>query len=92
MPSRPPPFWQALVLLIVFVCAVVSLFAALVYLLTRGVELSGWPPAAHIAVFVLVSGLFAWLVKRLSDTVSGFSRNWFPEPGPEDESAPRNRQ
>jgi hypothetical protein len=33
----------------------------------------------YIAIFVGVSGIFAWLIKRLSDTVSGMSRYWFPE-------------
>ena len=42
-------------------------------------EALGVSTAGYIAILVIVSGVFAWLVKRMSDTVSGLSSYWFSE-------------
>jgi membrane protein implicated in regulation of membrane protease activity len=60
------------------VCGAVSLFAALIYLFASGIEQLGWPAWLRIATFVIISGIFAWLLKRISDTVSARSQEWFP--------------
>lgn len=78
-PTPPPGLWPSILLLVVFVCAIVSLFSGLVYLLVGGAERLGWPAWAYVAILVVVSGVFAWLVKRLTDTVAGLSHYWFPE-------------
>jgi hypothetical protein len=51
----------------------------MVYLLLSGAEQLGLPVVFHIAIFVIVSGVFAWLLKRITDIGSGMSRLWFPE-------------
>lgn len=38
----------------------------------------------HLVILVVMSGLFAWLVKRLTDTVAGLSHHWFPEENHDD--------
>lgn len=77
--NQPPSLWQAIVLLIIFTVGAVALFGAMVYLLLSGAEQLGLPVVFHIAIFVIVSGVFAWLLKRISDIGSGMSRLWFPE-------------
>jgi membrane protein implicated in regulation of membrane protease activity len=57
----------------------VALFAAIVYLFISGAQRLGLPSTAMIAIFVIISGIFAWLVKRITDIVSGMSQRWFPE-------------
>jgi membrane protein implicated in regulation of membrane protease activity len=66
-------------LLIFLVTALVVLFGAIIFLFALGAERLGWPWPAHVTIFVVVSGVFAWLLKRLTDSVSGMSRRWFPE-------------
>jgi hypothetical protein len=75
----PLPLWQAILLVILFAIIAVALFAAIVYLFISGAQQLGLPAAAMIAIFVIISGIFAWLVKRITDIVSGMSRRWFPE-------------
>ena len=57
----------------------VALFAIFIYLFVQGAQQMGLPTIANIAIFVIISGIFAWLVKRLTDIISGLSRRWFPE-------------
>lgn len=78
-PKKPPSLWKWLIFLIIFVCGAVSLFAAIIYLFTSGIEQLGWPSWLQIAAFVIISGIFAWLLKRISDTVSERSQVWFPQ-------------
>jgi hypothetical protein len=78
-PKKPPTLWTSILLLIIFVCLMVTLFSALVYLLVSGAERLGGSTTIYIAILVIISGVFAWLVKRLSDTISGMSQFWFPE-------------
>lgn len=77
--NQPPSLWQAIVLLIVFTVGAVALFGAIVYLLLSGVEQLGLPVVFHVVIFVVVSAVFAWLLKRITDIGSGMSRFWFPE-------------
>ncbi len=79
--TRKPPLslWAAIALIIIFMIVIVALFGALVYTFTQGVQQAGLSVAGQIAVFVIISGIFAWLLKRISDAVSGMSHLWFPE-------------
>ena len=77
--SHPPSLWQSIVLLIIFAFGVVILFGAMVYLLLSGAEQLGLPFIFHVAIFVVVSGVFAWLLKRITDIGSSMSRHWFSE-------------
>ena len=77
--QAPLSLWQSIVLIIIFTCAIVSLFGAIIYLLINGAQQVGLSTSGYIAIFVVISGVFAWLVKRMSDTVSGMSHLWFPE-------------
>ena len=77
--QAPLSFWKSVILIIVFVFVIVILFGLLVYLFLRGAQQMGMSTPVFIAIFVIISGIFAWLIKRLSDTVSGMSRYWFPE-------------
>jgi CBS domain containing-hemolysin-like protein len=74
-----PSLWQSIILLIIFTVVAVSLFGLIVYLFIRGAEQLGLPLAVHIGIFVAISGVFAWLLKRISDMVSDMSQYWFPE-------------
>ena len=74
-----PSLWQSIILLIIFTVVAVSLFGLIVYLFIRGAEQLGLPLVVHIGIFVAISGVFAWLLKRISDMVSGMSQYWFPE-------------
>ncbi len=78
--SKPPlPLWQMILLIILLVFILVTLFMVLVYLFTRSVQQSGFPLIVNIGMFVIISGIFAWLIKRLTDIISGMSHLWFPE-------------
>ena len=72
-------FWKAILLIIILVLGMVALFAIFIYLFVQGAQQMGLPTIANIAIFVIISGIFAWLVKRLTDIISGLSRRWFPE-------------
>ena len=74
-----PSLWKSIILVIIFVFGAVGLFGVMVYLFISGAQQLGLPFIAHLAIFVVISGIFAWLVKRISDTVSGMSHYWFPE-------------
>jgi hypothetical protein len=71
--------WKSILLLVVFVFAAVTLFGTIVYLFISGAQHLEMPPGAYIIIFVVISGIFAWLVKRITDIVSGMSQRWFPE-------------
>ena len=78
--AKPPlPLWQAILLSIVISFVIVALFAALVYLLTSGVQQRGFSLIVNLTIFVIISGIFAWLLNRLTAIVSGMSQLWFPE-------------
>jgi hypothetical protein len=74
-----PPLWTSITLLIILTFGLVALFGLIILLLINGAEQMGLPAPAHIAILVIISGVFAWLVKRASDAISNFSRLWFPE-------------
>ena len=77
--QTPLSLWKAILLVIILVFGIVALFGVLVYLFTRGAQLMGLPSIAHIAILVIISGIFAWLLKRLTDIVSGLSYLWFSD-------------
>jgi len=77
--KAPLPLWKAILLLILFAFVAVALFAGIVYLFISGAQQLGLPSAAMIAMFVIISGIFAWLVKRITDIVSDMGQRWFPE-------------
>ena len=71
--------WKAILLIIILVFGLVALFGMLIYLFIWGVQQMGLPTIANIVIFVIISGIFAWLVRRLTEIISGLSRVWFPE-------------
>lgn len=75
----PLSLWKAIILIIVLVFGIVSLFGVLIYLFTSGAQQMGLPTVVNLAIFVIISGIFAWLLKRLTDIVSSMSHLWFPE-------------
>jgi hypothetical protein len=84
-PEIPFSLWQAIILIILLVFAIVFLFGVLIYLFTKGGQQMGLPTVVNIAVFVVISGIFAWLVKRLTDIISNLSHYWFPEESDDEE-------
>jgi uncharacterized integral membrane protein len=77
--ETPLSLWKAIILIILLVFGIVSLFGVLIYLFTSGAQQMDLPTIANIVIFVIISGIFAWLIKRLTDTISGLSHLWFPE-------------
>ena len=77
--NKTPSLWQAIVLLIIFTIGAVTLFGIMVYMLLSGAEQLGLPFVFQVAIFVVVSGVFAWLLKRITDIGTGMARAWFPE-------------
>lgn len=77
--KAPLPLWQAIVLIIIITFGLVLLFAVMVYLFTSGIQQLGLPLVVNIGVFVIISGIFAWLIKRLTDIISNMSHLWFSE-------------
>jgi membrane protein implicated in regulation of membrane protease activity len=76
---KPPPFWKVVILLIILCFVAIGLFGAIIYFFINGAQQLGLSPIVNVAVIVIISGIFAWLVKRIADIVSGMSRHWFPE-------------
>lgn len=78
--KEPPlPLWQAILLIIAITFGLVLLFIVLLYLFVNGAQQMNLPLMVNLAIFVLLSGIFAWLLKRLSDIVLGLSHLWFSE-------------
>ena len=80
-PAKKPPLslWKAILLIILLIFGLVGLFGLLIYLFIWGGQQMGLPTIANIAIFVIISGIFAWLIKRLTDIISRLSDIWFPE-------------
>lgn len=78
-PKPPLPLWAAILLSIALAFVVVCLFGALIYLFTGGAEQLGLSTTGQILIFLGISGIFAWLLKRLSDAASNAGRYWFPD-------------
>ena len=77
--SKPPvSIWASIGLLILFSFVIVILFGALIYIFVQGAEQLGLSSLGQIAILVVISGIFAWLLKRISDAVSSLSHWWFP--------------
>lgn len=77
--NPPPALWKSIILIILFTFVVVLLFGLIIFFLVSSAEEIGVSRAGYIAILVIVSGVFAWLVKRMSDTVSDLSSYWFSE-------------
>jgi membrane protein implicated in regulation of membrane protease activity len=90
-PKPPSALWKVILLLIALVFLVVALFGVLVYLFTNGAQQLGLPPIVNLAIFVIISGIFAWLIKRLTDIISGMSQRWFPENPTDEVQTPKDR-
>ena len=75
----PPALWKSVILIILFTFVIMVLFGFILFLLIRGAQQMGLSTAGYIAILVIISGVFAWLIKRLSDAVSGLSAYWFSE-------------
>lgn len=78
-PKLSVSFWQAIILIILITLVIVALFGGIIYLFTSGIQQMGLPLIVNLAIFVIISGIFAWLIKRLSDIILDLSRVWFPE-------------
>lgn len=74
-----PSLWKSIILVIILAFGIVGLFGTIIFLLLSGAQQLGLSTEGYIAIFVIISGIFAWLVKRISDTASGMSHLWFPE-------------
>jgi hypothetical protein len=77
--KTPPSLWKSIILIIIFTFGIVSLFGVVIFLLINGAQQIGLSTTGYIAIFVVISGVFAWLVKRISDIASAMSHIWFPE-------------
>ena len=77
--NPPPALWKSIILIILFTFVVVLLFGLIIFFLVSGAEEMGVSRVGYIAILVIVSGVFAWLVKRMSDAVSDLSSHWFSE-------------
>ena len=78
--QRPPlGLWKAIILIIILTFGLVAVFSIIVYGFINGAQQMGLPPIVNLTIFVIISGIFAWLLKRLTDIISGMSRLWFPE-------------
>ena len=75
----PPALWKSVILIILLTFVIMFLFGFILFLLIRGAQQTGLSTTGYIAILVIISGVFAWLIKRLSDTVSGLSSHWFSE-------------
>jgi flagellar basal body-associated protein FliL len=82
--KSPPSLWQSIILVIIFVFLIVSLFGLIIFLFIRGAQQLGLSPTAYIVIFVVISGIFAWLVKRITDIAASMSQFWFPEDSDEE--------
>ena len=80
-----PSLGKSILLIIIFSFGIVGLFGLILYLLLDGAQRLGGSTIGYIAVFVVVSGIFAWLIKRISDTASSMSHIWFPEESNEED-------
>lgn len=79
-PSKAPlSLGKSIILAIILAFVLVSLFGAIVFMFIRGAQQLGLSETAYIAIFVIISGIFAWLVKRLTDIAASLSNLWFPE-------------
>jgi len=80
-PKPPLSIWTSIGLLILLSFVIVGLFGALIYIFIQGADKLGLSPLGQMVIVVIISGVFAWLLKRISDTVSGLSYWWFPNEG-----------
>lgn len=78
-PKAPLSLGPAIGLAIILAFGVVSLFGLIVFMFVQGAQQLGLSRLAYLAIFVIVSGIFAWLIKRLTDIAAGLSQLWFPE-------------
>ena len=78
LPKNPPSLAKSILLIILFTFGIVALFGLIIFMLLRGGQQLGLSPAGYLAILIVTTGIFAWLVKRISDTVSGMSDRWFP--------------
>ncbi len=80
-PTSPatPSLWKSIILVIILVSLAVSLFGAIIFLFISGAQRLGWSSSTHIIIVIVISGIFAWLVKRMTDIVAGMGARWFSE-------------
>ena len=78
-PKVPLPLWQAILLIILITFGLVFLFGILIYLFVNGAQLLRLPLIVNLGIIVIISGIFAWLLKRITDIISGMSHFWFSE-------------
>jgi hypothetical protein len=77
--KAPPSLGKSIILAIILAFVLVSLFGVIVFLFIRGAQQLGLSETAYVAIFVIISGIFAWVVKRLTDIAANLSNLWFPE-------------
>lgn len=83
-PKKMVSLWQSIILVTLLVCVVVSLFGAIIFMFISGAQQLGLPATVYIIIFVVISGIFAWVIKRITDTAAGMSQLWFPEDSDEE--------
>jgi hypothetical protein len=77
--KTPPSLWKSIVFIILFTFVIVLLFGLIIFFLISSAQAVGISTAGYVIILVVISGVFAWLIKRLSDTVSGLSSHWFSD-------------
>jgi hypothetical protein len=73
------PLGPSIILAIILAFGVVGLFGLIVFLFVHGAQQLSLSRTAYLAIFVVISGIFAWVIKRLTDIAAGMSRLWFPD-------------
>ena len=82
--KAPLSLAQSIILAIILAFVGVAVFGVLVFLFIRGAQQMNLSRTTYIVILVLVSGVFAWLLKRLTDIAAGMSQLWFPEDSEEE--------
>ena len=83
-PKVPLSLGKSIILAIILAFVLVSLFGGIVFLFIRGAQQLDLSGTAYIVIFVVISGIFAWVIKRLTDTAANLSYFWFPEDSEEE--------
>lgn len=79
MKKAPLSLWKSIILIIILTFVIVSLFGVIIFLFVNGAQQVGISRTGYIAIVVIISGIFAWLIKRISDTASSLSHLWFSD-------------
>ena len=77
--TTSPSLWKSIIVTLLLAFVIVGLFGVIIIFFVSGAQRLGLSTAGYIAILVIISGIFAWLLKRISDTASELSHFWFSE-------------